>query len=211
MARLTARCQALLDLLNRAHRRVDQDVPYATFQEPPAAAATAAADRMRERLAPELTDDVDQLRATIRHLAENCAHAETERDQVYRERAHLLTWIAGLLPTGAAILTQAPPEDTDNNGWPLLYIHTRGHQLSWHINPRDLDVMDRIPWVPASDKRAQWDGHTTPQKHLRIKRIVAELWSECGPSCGPTHAYDDRCAYVATLGPHDHTSHHPNT
>jgi len=92
--------------------------------------------------------------------------AEAERDGAYRERAQLLAWLATLNP---AVLAPAP--DVDEPGWQILYVTAGGHQLSWHIHPRDADLYAHVEQVPADDPRAQGDGHTTAQKYDRIRSL----------------------------------------
>jgi hypothetical protein len=90
--------------------------------------------------------------------------AEAERDGAYRERAHLLPWLATLADT--AVITDAT--DTDEPGWSLLYLTAGGRQLSWHIAPRDRELFDHVEHVPGDDPRARWDGHSTAEKYQHI-------------------------------------------
>jgi hypothetical protein len=92
---------------------------------------------------------------------------EIERDQAYRERAHLLAWLAALHPANA-VITPAP--DVDEPGWQLLYLLVGGYQMSWHIAPRDSDLFNHVEHVAADDPRAQWDGHSTTEKYERIQQ-----------------------------------------
>ncbi|MEU8473729.1 hypothetical protein [Streptomyces hygroscopicus] len=98
--------------------------------------------------------------------------AEAERDQAYRERAHLLAWLAALHPANAVITTAA---DIDEDGWQLLYLLVGGWQMSWHIAPRDGALFEHVEHVDPGDPRAQWDGHSTDQKYRRMQEHVARL------------------------------------
>jgi hypothetical protein len=89
-----------------------------------------------------------------------------ERDGAYRERAHLLAWLATHYP---AIMV--PALDLPEAGWWLLYITAPTGQLSWHISPRDAGLLAHVQRVEPDDPRAQWDGHTTEQKYDRIRAL----------------------------------------
>ncbi|MFJ6540570.1 hypothetical protein ACIQMP_07980 [Streptomyces sp. NPDC091385] len=99
-----------------------------------------------------------------------------ERDAAYKERAHLLAWLAALHPASAVI---TPASDiTDEPGWHLLYLVAGGWQMSWPIRPRDRHLFGHVTVVDPADLRAQWDGHGTDQKYARIRqhtRLLAGL------------------------------------
>jgi hypothetical protein len=95
-----------------------------------------------------------------------------ERDGAYRERAQLLA----LLATMADSAVLAPALDIDDeDGWHLLYLNAAGRQMSWHIAPRDVELLRHIERVDVADPRAQWDGHTTDEKYAHIADWTAEL------------------------------------
>lgn len=96
-----------------------------------------------------------------------------ERDGAYRERAQLLALLASLHPS-----VIAPAPDVDEDGWQILYLWIGGKQASWHIAPRDAELYAHIEHVPANDRRAQWDGHTTEQKYAHLGRHAARLYAE---------------------------------
>ena len=99
-----------------------------------------------------------------------------ERDGAYRERAQLLALLAALHPS-----VIAPAPDVDEDGWQILYLRIGGKQASWHIAPRDTELYAHVQHVPADDRRAQWDGHTTEQKYAHIGQHAAQLYAEaCG-------------------------------
>jgi hypothetical protein len=99
-------------------------------------------------------------------------------DAAYRERAHLVAWLAAKYTS-----VIAPAPDVDEPGWQIVYLTADGCQMSWHISPRDADLFALVPHVPADDPRAQWDGHTADQKYARIRSHTAELAQRCGPEC----------------------------
>lgn len=96
--------------------------------------------------------------------------AEAERDGAYRERAHLLAWLA---VRHEAVLAPAP--DVEEPGWQILYLYATAWQMSWHISPRDAELFDHVERVAADHPRAQWDGHTTEQKYAHIRNYVRAL------------------------------------
>jgi len=112
---------------------------------------------------------IDELTREALKTAAKLRAAEAERDGAYRERAQLLAWLATSHP---AVLAPAP--DVDEPGWQILYLTAGGHQLSWHIHPRDADLYGHVEQVPADDPRAQWDGHTTAEKYQRIHAITTQ-------------------------------------
>ncbi|MDX2667415.1 hypothetical protein [Streptomyces stelliscabiei] len=113
----------------------------------------------------------------------------TERDGAYRERAQLLAWLAA---HHEAVLAPALEID-DADGWHLLYLHAGGHQLSWHIAPRDAELFAHVEHVDFADPRATWDGHTTDEKYERIRTLTADLAQHCGPACSEMHTETGRC------------------
>jgi hypothetical protein len=99
-----------------------------------------------------------------------------ERDGAYRERAQLLALLAALHPS-----VIAPAPDVDEPGWQILYLRIGGRQASWHIAPRDAELLAHVQHIPADDRRAQWDGHTTEEKYADIGEHAARLYTEaCG-------------------------------
>jgi hypothetical protein len=96
-----------------------------------------------------------------------------ERDGAYRERAQLLALLAALYPS-----VIAPAPDVEEDGWQILYLRIGGKQASWHIAPRDAELYAHVEHVPADDRRAQWDGHTTEQKYAHIGQYAAQLYAE---------------------------------
>lgn len=114
------------------------------------------------------THDLDICNRDRATAEERVSTAEAERDGAYRERAHLLAWLATHYP---AVTTPAP--DVDEPGWQLLYLTAPTGQLSWHIAPRDAELLAHVERVEPDDPRAQWDGHTTEEKYERIRQLPA--------------------------------------
>jgi hypothetical protein len=106
----------------------------------------------------------DLASAIVGSLPESSPAPNEQLDAAYRERAHLVAWLAALHP---AVIAPAP--DVDEPGWQIVYITAGRWQMSWHIAPRDAELFRRVEHVAADDPRAQWDGHTTDQKYARIR------------------------------------------
>ncbi|MFP3986921.1 hypothetical protein U9R90_05340 [Streptomyces sp. E11-3] len=134
--------------------------------------ATIARIRDRAEVASVRADraeaELRRVRDTNQTLVAERAQAEAERDGAYRERAHLVAWLACIYPAAVA-----PAPDIDEPGWQIAYLAASGWQLSWHISPRDSDLLTHLPHVAAEHPKAQWDGHTTEEKYERIRRLVA--------------------------------------
>jgi hypothetical protein len=88
-------------------------------------------------------------------------------DDVYRERARLVALVAKLYP---AVIAYSDPNEPE---WPVIYMAAPTGQLSWHLSQSDLDLFPHVPVVEPDDPRAQWDGHTTHEKYLRIGRLIS--------------------------------------
>ncbi|MEV5606986.1 hypothetical protein [Streptomyces sp. NPDC052225] len=132
------------------------------------------------RLARELSERLERENSWKRHadsFATQAATAERERASVYRERNHILAWIAALHPATAVI---APATDPDAEGWHWLYVNAGGWQMRWHISPQDLPLFQHVEYVEPSDPRAQWDGHGAEQKYQRMRQHVRLLALEDG-------------------------------
>lgn len=128
----------------------------------------------------ELYDDLDRYEEVLGEMneaavdnAKYTASVESERDGAYRERAQLLALLASLHPSVIA----PAPDIEDEVGWQILYLHIDGQQASWHIAPRDAELLAHVEHVPADDRRAQWDGHTTEEKYERIGQHAARLYA----------------------------------
>ncbi len=140
----------------------------------------------RVRVLKTRVSDAEYEQNLARQRAES---AEGERDGAYRERAHLVALLAAM--TDSAVIAPAP--DVDEPGWQIVYLTIGGHQATWHISPRDADLVAHIEPVEPDDPRAQWDGHSTELKYARIAAHTAELAERCGPACAEGHTYTGRC------------------
>lgn len=97
-----------------------------------------------------------------------CDMAERSRreasDAVYGERNAVVVAFARLAheqgwPVAKTVDEQEP-------AWPVLLIDTPYGQVSWHLKAEQMPH-----WVPPA-KGWGWDGHTTPEKYERLKRLA---------------------------------------
>lgn len=95
-----------------------------------------------------------------------------ELNRLYRERAALVAHLAALYPAVMAY------NDTEVPTWPVVYIDTPRGQLSWHINPLDLDLFTHVTVVAADDSGAVWDAHTTEEKYQRLMDLTRDTADE---------------------------------
>jgi hypothetical protein len=152
---------------------------------------TAKQQMIREGAAPEGTV-VPPLEALGYHamgLGYALERAQAERDAAYRERAQCVALLAAL--TDGAVVAPAP--DVEEPGWQIAYLNLGGRQASWHISPRDADVVEPLEHVAVDDPRAQWDGHTTEAKYAGMAAFTVELMQRCSPACAEGHTYTGRC------------------
>lgn len=87
-------------------------------------------------------------------------------DELYRERAALVAFLASRFP---AVIAYSDPAEPD---WPVIYIDGPAGQMSWHLAKGDLPLFLHVPRVAPSDPRARWDGHSTPEKYQRLAALV---------------------------------------
>jgi hypothetical protein len=107
----------------------------------------------RERLSDRVEELTGQLRAVT-----------DERDKAYRERAHLVAYLAACHPS--AIKADAEPEAP---GWAIIYADTPAGQMSWHLAEDDLGLFGHVAKV---DHHIPWDGHTTDEKYARLAELT---------------------------------------
>lgn len=107
---------------------------------------------MNERPTASTINDaqLDELHATL--------------DGAYRERAHLVAWLAALYP---AHIGYTDPAAID---WLVVTIETPTGQMSWHIAERDRDLFEHVRLVVSTHN--VWDGHTTEEKYARLRELT---------------------------------------
>lgn len=88
-------------------------------------------------------------------------------DSVYRERAHLVAFLAALYPSHGGYT------DPDAHDWYVVTVETPTGQMSWHIAESDRDLFDHVPLVLSTYN--VWDGHTVAQKYDRLDRLASQL------------------------------------
>lgn len=84
---------------------------------------------------------------------------------LYRERAHLVAYLAAVYPSVLAV--------GGDPVWPdytVVYVTSPQGQLSWHIHKSDLDLFRHVPAGPA-----EWDGHDTDEKYRRLDAVTRAL------------------------------------
>lgn len=86
---------------------------------------------------------------------------------LYRDRAHILALLALHYP---AHIASSDPEHPD---WPVLTLETPQGQMSWHLASTDLDLFPHVRRADDDQAAAAYDGHTTDDKHARIRARVA--------------------------------------
>lgn len=108
------------------------------------------------------------------------AKTAAERDKAYRDRAELIEVLArahndpdehDVVP----VIVHGADEEAP--GWPVLYLYNHASgQMSWHINPDDMDLFEDIRQVKAGDMFApKWDGHDDAEKSRRIAGLELRL------------------------------------
>ena len=83
-------------------------------------------------------------------------------DSVYRERAHLVAFLATIYPSTNGYHDPEEPE------WAVVIVDTPAGQMSWHVAPDDMDLFRHIG---RSDTNT-WDGHSTEEKYGRLRRLI---------------------------------------
>jgi hypothetical protein len=109
----------------------------------------------------------ERLLADVAEARAQLAAVTAERDKAYRERAHLVAYLAACHPS---VITDAP--DTDD-AWKIIYVETPAGQMSWHLSGDDLDLFLHVADtgdVPGG--APEWDGHSTEQKYERLAELT---------------------------------------
>jgi len=85
-------------------------------------------------------------------------------NEVYRDR-NLVVQLAAKLASdlGYNVYYGADPNAP---GWPVLFIELPTGQVSWHIPQAEVIASAPLESDP-------WDGHTTEEKHDRIRRFLS--------------------------------------
>ncbi|MFT2014627.1 hypothetical protein ACMA1D_02080 [Streptomyces sp. 796.1] len=109
-------------------------------------------------------------RNRLDQLQRRAEQAEAERDAAYRERAHLIAYLAALHPSHIG------PTDPTAPDWPVLIVETPAGQMSWHIAPRDADLVEHVE--PTGGTHQGWDGHTTEEKYRRLRELTRAALEE---------------------------------
>lgn len=84
---------------------------------------------------------------------------------VYRERHHLIAHLAASHPS--ILVYRADPDAPD---WPVIFITLPTGQVSWHINPADIDLFAHVTVGTGT-----WDGHSTEEKYARLDAHTSAL------------------------------------
>lgn len=85
-------------------------------------------------------------------------------DSVYRERSHLVAYLAATYPSHIGYTDPSEPD------WAVVIIDTPTGQMSWHVSPDDTDLFALVR--PTSTGDLGWDGHTTEEKYERMRQLI---------------------------------------
>ena len=86
---------------------------------------------------------------------------------VYSDRNHAVLLAARLAEdNGLKVHVGIDPNEPT---WPVVYIELPKGQVSWHLSP---GYFERFSRLFRRAKPSQWDGHTTPIKHQRIRQFL---------------------------------------
>lgn len=116
-------------------------------------------------LSRRATEQLEQERAArdALHSLRDQSQSDVTIEDVYADR-NLAVQLAAMYAGPDACWTT----DQKTPGWPVLVITTPEGQVSWHV-PAD----QRYVTTPTPDDAVTWDGHTTGEKHGRIRRLLA--------------------------------------
>lgn len=92
--------------------------------------------------------------------------AEPDLTSLYVERAHILALLA------LNYYSYLAYSDISNPEWPVLTMETPQGQLSWHVTPDQLDLFRHVKWVNNEGAAAAYDGHSSADRHARIRARV---------------------------------------
>lgn len=110
---------------------------------------------LEEKLAKK---SLAEIAIMIRGLAIN-------KNAAYKERNELVAFVSRLYYSH---LCQHLKEDLEwDHKWRwIVCVHSPSGQLTWHIHDSELRNFKHL-----KNKPEHWDGHTTPQKYQRLKRL----------------------------------------
>lgn len=98
---------------------------------------------------------------------DNLPDPYTGIDELYRERAQLVALLSSQYRS--KIVYNSDPS-TD---WPIVFVEAPTGQLSWYINPNDMDLFEHVvPTVYLNEGERVWDGHSTEEKYRRIRKLT---------------------------------------
>lgn len=90
-----------------------------------------------------------------------------EKDQAYLDRNMVLVLVAYLVSYHTEWDAWYAKDLAGEDGFrTVLFLDLPTGQVSWHV-PDDL-----VPLLPAIVGENEWDGHTTREKHARIRGLV---------------------------------------
>lgn len=90
-------------------------------------------------------------------------------DDVYRERARLVAFLAASYPSHASY------SDPDEPDWLVVTVETPQGQMSWHVALNDMGLFNHVRRTRPTD--APWDRHTTPEKYERLARLTRDVYA----------------------------------
>jgi hypothetical protein len=104
----------------------------------------------------------EALSGAYRDLGLLVAELEGRERVVYRERAHLVAFLAALYPSVMG-------QDPDEHGRFPVYIELGNGQVSWHIDPKDRDLFAHV----AKSGLTEWDGADKTEVYRRVRAETA--------------------------------------
>lgn len=98
---------------------------------------------------------------------ERLALALEQRDNAYKERNLLVAFLTRLYPSHLAMHQDTPGAPAWDPEWrTVVCVHSPVGQLSWHIHVRELALFGGLSFTDND-----WDGHSTPEKYLRLATL----------------------------------------
>lgn len=93
--------------------------------------------------------------------------AHREKGSVYAERNYAVLFGARMAEeAGYKVRVWKDEKEPD---WPVVYIDTPKGQVSWHVSP---GLFEKLSRQFRAAKENCWDGHSTKEKHKRIRRLI---------------------------------------